>query len=65
MTVGKQAEAMALVSDEVIKEYYLLGSYEECAARVQEYRDAGVTNPLLLPRLEDLRSDLTGISTYL
>ena len=65
MTAGKQEEAVALVSDELIKEYYLVGSYDECAARVREYRDAGVTNPLLLPRLEDLRTDLAGISTYL
>jgi hypothetical protein len=33
---------------------YVMGSAGECLGRLGEYRRAGVTHPLLLPRLEDL-----------
>ena len=65
MAMGRLDDAVALVSDELTEEYYITGSYEKCAARVGEYRAAGVTNPLLLPRLEDLSSTLEGMARYL
>ena len=65
MAVGRMEDAIALVPDKVIEEFYLVGSYRQCADRVNEYRAAGVTNPLLLPRLEDLTTTLDGLSKYL
>ncbi len=45
-----------LVSEEMVHACYLLGSAERCRARIQEYRDAGVDSPLLLPKLGDFGS---------
>ena len=46
-------DAVRLISDEMVDSFYLLGPPERCVERVEEYRDAGVDLPLLLPRLED------------
>lgn len=43
--------AMAFISEEMVRAFYVIGSAEECRARIAEYRQAGVDNPLLLPRL--------------
>lgn len=43
--------ATALISDEMVRAFYVIGTAEECRARIAEYRQAGVDNPLLLPRL--------------
>ena len=46
-------EAVGLITDEMVKSFYLIGSVEKCKERIAEYRQAGVDLPLLLPRLED------------
>lgn len=43
--------ATALISEEMVRAFYVIGTAEECRARIAEYRQAGVDNPLLLPRL--------------
>ncbi len=45
--------AVGLITDAMVKAFYLLGDASECRRRIDEYREAGVGNPLLLPRLED------------
>ena len=49
---GDEAGAAKYVSEELARACYLLGDASECRRRVQEYIDAGVDTPLLLPRLE-------------
>ena len=51
---GESAEAADLIPDELVGRLYAMGSAGECRRRLEEYRRAGVTHPLLLPRLEDL-----------
>ena len=46
-------EAARLMTEDMVKAFYLLGPAAECRDRIAEYRDAGVDFPLLLPRLED------------
>lgn len=50
---GDERGAGELVREELVHACYLLGDADRCRARIQEYRDAGVDSPLLLPRLED------------
>ena len=52
---GEKA-AVHLISDAMVEAFYLLGDASECRRRIDEYRRAGVDNPLLLPRLEDYES---------
>ncbi len=49
---GDEAGAARYVSEELARACYLLGDASECRRRIQEYIDAGVDTPLLLPRLE-------------
>ena len=49
---GDEAGAAKYVSEELARACYLLGEASECRRRIQEYIDAGVDTPLLLPRLE-------------
>lgn len=49
---GDEAGAAHYVSEELARACYLLGDASECRRRIQEYIDAGVDTPLLLPRLE-------------
>ena len=49
---GDEHRAARYVSEELARACYLLGDASECRRRVQEYIDAGVDTPLLLPRLE-------------
>ena len=46
-------EATRLVTEDMVKAFYLLGPAAEWRDRIAEYRDAGVDLPLLLPRLDD------------
>ena len=48
-------EAVRLVSDEMVESFYLLGPAARCKERIEEYRQAGVDLPLLLPRLDDYK----------
>jgi len=50
---GWTGEAERLVSDDLIDALYLLGPATRIRDRVDAYRAAGVTLPLLLPRLAD------------
>ena len=50
---GDQDAVAALVSDELVEACVLLGDADRCRERIEEYRDAGVDRPLLLPRLPD------------
>ena len=48
-------DAVGFVSDEMVESFYVVGSVTRCKERIAEYREAGVSLPLLLPRLEDYR----------
>jgi 5,10-methylenetetrahydromethanopterin reductase len=47
--------ASALVPDEVVQQITASGTPEECIAKVEEYRAAGCTTPVLYPLGEDVR----------
>jgi 5,10-methylenetetrahydromethanopterin reductase len=49
----KEPEAVSLVSDDMVEAFYLVGTAAHCRDRIAVYRQAGVEQPLLLPRLED------------
>ena len=49
---GDEAGAAEYVPEDLAEACYLLGDAARCRARIQEYVDAGVDTPLLLPRLE-------------
>ena len=44
-----------LMTDAMVEAFYLVGPATRLAERVEEYRDAGVDLPLLLPRLGDFK----------
>ena len=48
-----EESAVGLIADERVEVFYLVGPASRLAERVEEYREAGVDVPLLLPRLED------------
>jgi 5,10-methylenetetrahydromethanopterin reductase len=58
---GDERGAGELVREELVHACYLLGDADRCRARIQEYRDAGVDSPLLLPRLEDFAAVATAL----
>ncbi|MBI3246570.1 MAG: LLM class flavin-dependent oxidoreductase [Deltaproteobacteria bacterium] len=51
---GEKA-AVGFISDAMVEAFYVAGPADYCKARIEEYRQAGVNEPLLLPRLEDFR----------
>ena len=53
LTTGE--DASILVTDEMVEAFYLVGPESRLRERIEEYREAGVDLPLLLPRLEDFR----------
>ena len=48
---GDRQQAMRLVPSGLIREMALVGSVDECRARLQEYRQAGITLPIISPRI--------------
>jgi len=50
---GRGTDAAALVSDPMIDAFYVLGPASRLRERIAAYRAAGVSLPLLLPRLDD------------
>ncbi len=48
-----EKSATRFITDEMVDSFYLVGPPSRCKDRIDEYRQAGVTLPLLLPRLED------------
>jgi len=58
---GKKA-AVPLITDAMVDAFYIVGSAAQCKERIAEYRQAGVTIPLLLPRLEEYRTVATTLN---
>jgi probable F420-dependent oxidoreductase len=48
---GNQQEALRLVPSGLVQEMALVGEMEECRSRLQEYRNAGITLPIISPRI--------------
>jgi alkanesulfonate monooxygenase SsuD/methylene tetrahydromethanopterin reductase-like flavin-dependent oxidoreductase (luciferase family) len=48
-----EAAAVDLISDAMVEAFYLVGSADQCRARIADYQEAGVDQALLLPRLHD------------
>ena len=48
---GDQDEARRLIPDELIGKIALVGSADQCRARLEEYRRAGITQPIISPRV--------------
>ena len=46
-------DATNLITEEMVASFYVVGPASQCRRRLAEYRDAGVTMPLLLPLLTD------------
>jgi 5,10-methylenetetrahydromethanopterin reductase len=58
---GEKA-AVPLITDAMVDAFYVVGSATQCQERIAEYRQAGVTTPLLLPRLEEYRTVATTLN---
>ena len=48
---GDQEKAVGLVPAELIDKIALVGSADQCRARLEEYRRAGITQPIISPRV--------------
>ncbi len=48
-----RAEIYKLITDDMVDQYYVIGDQAHCIKRINEYIDAGIQSPLLLPRLND------------
>ena len=48
-----RAEIYKLINDDMVDQYYVIGDQAHCIKRINEYIDAGIQSPLLLPRLND------------
>ena len=48
---GRQQEAMALVPAALIEKLGVVGTPEQCRERLQEYREAGISLPIVSPRV--------------
>ena len=53
---GGTKAAASLIPDAMVEQFYVLGDAARCKQRIEEYRAAGVDQPLLLPRLEDFEA---------
>ena len=53
---GGTKSAAALIPEAMVEQFYVLGDAARCKERLKEYREAGVDQPLLLPRLEDFEA---------
>ena len=47
---GDRERALKLVPDDLIDQITLVGGPERCRQRLQEYRGAGITLPIVAPR---------------
>jgi alkanesulfonate monooxygenase SsuD/methylene tetrahydromethanopterin reductase-like flavin-dependent oxidoreductase (luciferase family) len=50
---GDRARAVALVPDALVDAVALAGPPELCRQRIAQYRDAGITLPIVTPRVRD------------
>jgi len=48
-----KVEIYKLITDDMVGQYYVIGDQNHCIKRINEYIEAGVGQPLLLPRLAD------------
>lgn len=48
-----KAEICKLITNDMVDQYYVIGDQNHCVKRINEYIEAGVGQPLLLPRLAD------------
>ena len=48
---GNQGEALRLVPAGLIDKIALVGSAEECRSKLEDYRQAGITQPIISPRV--------------
>ncbi len=55
IAAGDETNAGSLVSEKLTESCYLLGDAERCRERIQQYVNAGVDTPLLLPRLDSFQ----------
>jgi probable F420-dependent oxidoreductase len=46
---GDRESAVAAITDEMIEGFYIFGDAEACRKRIQQFRDAGLKTPVLLP----------------
>ena len=53
---GSRARAQSLVPDELIDSMSLVGTPEECRERIQTYRDAGITLPIIMLSVDGERA---------
>ena len=53
---GGPKAAAGLIPEAMVEQFYVLGDAARCKERIEEYREAGVDEPLLLPRLEDFEA---------
>lgn len=53
---GNIDSGVHLISGTMVEEFYLLGSVTDVRNRVEEYRKAGVSLPILLPKLEQYKT---------
>jgi 5,10-methylenetetrahydromethanopterin reductase len=60
---GRRADALALVGDEEVRKLVAMGSADEVARRLDEYRQAGVDTPVLLPVASERRDLAQVIAT--
>lgn len=63
LATNDSAQALSLISDDMVRAFYLVGSKAECQARILAYQQAGVKLPLLLPRLNQYRQVAEALAT--
>jgi 5,10-methylenetetrahydromethanopterin reductase len=60
---NRPKQALSLISDDMVRAFYLIGSQKQCQDRILEYQQAGVKLPLLLPRLNQYRQVAEALAT--
>jgi alkanesulfonate monooxygenase SsuD/methylene tetrahydromethanopterin reductase-like flavin-dependent oxidoreductase (luciferase family) len=53
---GAHAQAQSLVPDALVDSMSLVGTPEECRERIQTYRDAGITLPIIMLSVDGERA---------
>ena len=47
--------ASAVIPEEIVRNIMAVGTAEECRAKVKQYKDAGVTCPILYPLMGNIK----------
>lgn len=58
---GDREAAQAAISDEILDEFTIYGTPENCQEQLTEYYDAGVTEPILWPSFTATRDDVENL----